>query len=681
LDPRGILRAAIMRKGGASTLPQQLMTNVFNLKAGVGASRIKRGAYKLRQIVLSKRLNTTLQKQIRAEKPGLSREDTKKEMKKKVLELYLNYIEFGNNAFGIEAAAKAYFGISASELSVLQSAILASLPKSPTLYSPLKEAGRKNLLGYFTITDAQGKNYPFDGILSQDIITKFRDAIQQSDFSNKNTSNASTKFLVGLGSFTIIVEGKEYYVKYVNGRKDVVLSRMFEDGYISEGELKQAYSDSLTINFQTSSFPIKAPHFVFRIREKLQEMYGEKAVLEGGMIVKTTLDYDIQLKAEEAFKNNERTLRDNGANNSAMIYIDTNNGDVLSYIGSSNYFDDEIQGQNDMVRKPRQSGSSIKPLVYSLGFQKLPLTIDTPIYDIPFQVGPDRPNNADDKFEGLLPLRLALGHSRNIPAVKMYLAAGGEDVVKPYLQQLGLSGIVDTTYYGYPLALGAGEVTMLELADAYSHLTTSTPAELNPILEITSSDGSILYKKEVQEKAELIPEGIKYLMWKILSEPNNRLPGRINKFNVAGLTYALKTGTSNVKTDRGNRPRDGRLAAYMPDKLVLMRAGNANATPMYQNAFGGTIHADPIKQFFKGLLDNNYLSNVEMTNVETATLTISKITGNIPADNTPLELQTPTIAYVDSMPMVQDESVTEIEYDAQCLGVASPLTPSTQVKH
>jgi membrane peptidoglycan carboxypeptidase len=222
---------------------------------------------------------------------------------------------------------------------------------------------------------------------------------------------------------------------------------------------------------------------------------------------------------------------------------------------------------------------------------------------------------------------------------------------------------------------------MLELADAYAHLTTSTPAELNPILEITSSDGSILYKKEVEEKAELIPEGVKYLMRKILSDPNNRLPGRVTKFNVAGLTYALKTGTSNVKTERGNRPRDGRLAAYMPDKLILMRAGNANATPMYQNAFGGTIHADPIKQFLKGLLDNNYLSNTEMTNVETATLTISKITGNLPADNAPMELQTSTMAYVNSVPTAKDEPLTEVEYDAQCLGVASPLTPSGQLKH
>ena len=83
-------------------------------------------------------------------------------MKLKVLELYLNYIEFGNNAFGIEAAAKSYFGISSSELSILQSAILASLPKSPTQYSPSREEGKQRLLGYFTITDATGREYSFE---------------------------------------------------------------------------------------------------------------------------------------------------------------------------------------------------------------------------------------------------------------------------------------------------------------------------------------------------------------------------------------------------------------------------------------------------------------------------------------------------------------------------------------
>lgn len=447
LDPWGILRAAITRNGGGSTLPMQLMTNVFKLKAGLGANVPERIAYKFRQIILAKRLNTTLQKQIKKEKPKLSNAEIKHEMKNKILELYLNYIELGNNSFGIEAAAKAFFGVSAKDLSIAQSAVLASLPKNPTLYSPLKESGKKNLMGYFTINDAAGREYPFEGILQTDIISKFSDAIRTAEFSNKNSNNASTKFLVGLGSFTLVSEGKEYYVKYTNGRVHAVLSRMFEDNYIQEDELKQAYIDAVNLSFQSNSFPIKAPHFVFWIKEILEETYGTKEVLKGGLVIKTTLDYEIQKQAEKALMDNVRTLYANNATNSAMMYLDTNQGDVLAYVGSLDYFNDEIQGKNDMVRKPRQSGSSIKPLIYALGFEKLPITIDTPIYDIPFQVGPDKPNNADNRFEGLLPLKYALGHSRNIPAVKMYLAAGGEESVKPYLQRLGLKSITNDIFY------------------------------------------------------------------------------------------------------------------------------------------------------------------------------------------------------------------------------------------
>ena len=94
----------------------------------------------------------------------------------------------------------------------------------------------------------------------------------------------------------------------------------------------------------------------------------------------------MQQAAEEALIANNAVLQDNGANNSSMIYLDTKNGDVLAYVGSLDYFNTEIQGQNDMVRKPRQSGSSIKPFIYALGLEKLPLTLDSPIYDIPFTI-------------------------------------------------------------------------------------------------------------------------------------------------------------------------------------------------------------------------------------------------------------------------------------------------------
>jgi penicillin-binding protein 1A len=153
LDPWGIFRAALKGKWWASTLPQQLMTNVFKLKAWLTSAdkswlqyKLDKVAYKLRQIVLAKRLNSTLQKQVKAENPNLSNDEAKKEMKKKVLELYLNYIEFGNNSFWVEAAAKAFFGVSAKDLTIAQSAVLASLPKWPWQYSPLTESGRKQLM-------------------------------------------------------------------------------------------------------------------------------------------------------------------------------------------------------------------------------------------------------------------------------------------------------------------------------------------------------------------------------------------------------------------------------------------------------------------------------------------------------------------------------------------------------
>ena len=686
LDPWWILRAAIKGKWWWSTLPQQLMTNVFKLKAWLSGSNkgklwryIDKIAYKLRQIVLAKRLNTTFQKQVKADNPNLSNDEAKKEMKKKVLELYLNYIEFGNNSFGVEAAAKSFFGVSAAKLSVAQSAVLASLPKWPSDYSPLTENWRKKLMWYFKITDTAWNEYPFEWALKQDIVAKFSDAINKADFSNKKGANASVDLLLWLWSFNLIVDGKEYFIKFYNWRKDVVLSRMLEDWYITDEEYKKAEIESLGIEFKSASFQIKAPHFVFWVGDVLKEMYWEDAVLEWWLIVKTTLDYDIQKMAEEAFKNNVRTLYENWANNSSMIYVNTDNGDVLAYVWSLDYFNDEIKWQIDMVRSRRQSWSSIKPLIYALWFMRLPITLDTPIYDIEYQVWPDKPHNADDKYEWLLTLKAALGHSRNIPAIKMFVAEWWEDVAKPFLQSLWLPLSNDINYW-YPLAIGAAEISLLEFAWAYSYLTTETPAELSPILEITSADWSVLYKKEVKEKEDIIPAGVRYLIWKILSDPANRLAGWVNKFNVSGLTYALKTGTSNMKTPKWNRPRDGLVAAYTPDNLILMWAWNADASPMNSNAYGWTIHAQPLKEFLWWLVKWWYISNREMTNVETATTSISRITGRIPSETTPWELIVSTMWYVNNMPKEVDGDVTAYEYDTSCLWLASPLTPINEAK-
>ncbi|MBQ7074428.1 hypothetical protein IJM86_05285 [bacterium] len=143
-----------------------------------------------------------------------------------------------------------------------------------------------------------------------------------------------------------------------------MLLRMFEDQYITEEELINAIIEGCKIQFYKPNFEIKAPHFVFWIKDLLEEQYGNS--VKKGVIVKTTLDYEIQKQAEEILKNNQKNLAKYQANNSSMLYVDTDQGDILAYVGSLDYFNTDIQGQNDMVRSPRQSGSSIKPLLYAL---------------------------------------------------------------------------------------------------------------------------------------------------------------------------------------------------------------------------------------------------------------------------------------------------------------------------
>lgn len=682
VDSIGIIRAVISKVlhpnsklQWASTLSQQLVKNLL-------LSNERSVIRKLKEITLTKQLDGVLEDMVKDTRWKLSSSEMKQAKKELTLELYLNKVEFSNNAFGVEAAAQTYFDKHASQLNVLESAILASIPKSASVYNPYSH--RSATIWNLSITDSEWTTYSIigdDEWLHDAVMDKIKSIMDKADFKNKSDYNAFSKYLNWLIDFSITVDGTKYDVKYSAWRKDVVLHRMYDDGYITEDELVEALINWFDIKLKSAWFEIKAPHFVMWIIKLLEAQYDEETLKNGWLVVKTSLDMDIQEIAEQSLINNKKSLEQYGASNEAMVFLDSINWDVLAYVWSYDYFDAEIEWQNDMLQSPRQVWSSIKPLIYALGFMTLPLTEDTPIYDIPFSIGWMRPNDSDGRFMWILPLKNALAYSRNIPAAKMIQAVWWQDVALPFLRSIWMKSLSETWDYGYPLALWAWEIPIIELAAAYTHLSNPTPGEINPILEIRTSDGSLIYEKEVvTPKEPIIPAWVWYVMWDILSTPGNMPSNWVWAYTVNGLKLWLKTGTSNMKTPKWDRARDWLLATYTPSRVAVFWGWNADGSPMYQNAYGWFLNAEAMRDFWSTLLKNNYVSNESLTAVDVWTVSISKLTWKLAWNGTPSEFVVSSMWYAPTLPWEADAWMSTVEYDASCNGLASPYTAADDLK-
>lgn len=667
----------------ASTITQQLLKNILLLNKNED-SFYDTVVRKHKERLLVGKLADVIKADVRAKNPNASADVITRKQKERVMELYINFIYLGNQTYWIEAASQSYFNKSAKDLSIVESAILASMPQSPSYYDLYKNPQR--VLGKLSITSTDGTS-----IISWEIYNSVVNYIWNLMFDNKNTISKWNfqKYISNLIPENINIWNSIYTVSYTIWRKEAVLNRMYEDGYITEEELKKAFIEWLLLNLGTGKIIIKTPHFVFWIRDlitkdpRFADLEITEDMLYGGwLVIKTSLDSKIQDIAEKSIKDNMPILYDRWWNNRSMIHIDTLSGDVLAYVWSADYNNAEIEGQNDMVRNKRQPWSSVKPLVYAYLLQNLPISIDTPIYDIEFTVGWLTPRNADGKFNGPLPLRNALAFSRNIPAVKAYLAAWQEEKIKPFLQSLWLTSLESNHEYGYSMALGAWEVAMLEMAQAYLPLSRQgKTVEINPILEIKDKNGNILYQKKVEEKDSAIKPWVAYLMWSILSNPWNMPSGWVNYYSIKWLKYAVKSWTSNKVIKEGDKeisvPRDGWLATYTPSRVTMYWAGNANDKPMNKNALWLLLNSEVNKSFYSQLLSNWYIQNENMTQPsDVSTVTISKITWRLANENTPEEFKVSTLTYNKNIPW--DDTYTTISVDKMCGGKISPLTPADQ---
>jgi membrane carboxypeptidase/penicillin-binding protein PbpC len=199
---------------------------------------------------------------------------------------------------------------------------------------------------------------------------------------------------------------------------------MFDDGKIDQEELKKVIVGGIDFTFRKYSENIVYPHFIFYVKDYLDAKYGKTLEEEGGFKIYTTIDSTLQDKAEEILKKKvEDNIKRYDARDAALVSMDNTTGQILAMVGGIDYFNDERDGNVNMITSRRQPGSSFKPIVYSLAISKNPIGPETPIYDVDTTFNKWNPDNYDSKFLGLMPIKKALDYSRNIPAIKMFYLA------------------------------------------------------------------------------------------------------------------------------------------------------------------------------------------------------------------------------------------------------------------
>ncbi len=568
--------------------------------------------------------------------------------KDEILEMYLNVIPYGNNAHGIEAAAQQFFAKSARELTLAEASVLASIPAAPTRYSPYG-ANRDLLMGFYKIEKATGEKI------------------------------------------------------YKKGRKDLVLQRMLDEKMITFEEFKIALSEAKTLEFTQNRTDIKAPHFVFYVRERLEEKYGKEFLKNGGLRIYTTLDPALQEVAETTIQEKSAHYPGTyGANNVALASINVDTGEILAYVGGKDYFDNEHDGQVDVLTSMRQPGSSFKPLVYATAFEKgyAPATV---LFDVETDFGANYiPQNYDGEFMGPVSMRDALNRSLNIPAIKTaYLATPKQILENAEKFEIKFSG--DAKRHGVAIGIGVAEVEPLSHISSFQMFAGDgsfhTPTA---ILEIRDSNGDVLEKfdPEKTKKEGLDPE-VAALVRHILTDESTRPTTDGFDWNkllqLEGLNNGAKTGTSNRKSENPEfdedkpeddeknpkmvtSPGDAWTIGFTPYLVTGVWVGNNRGEPMKLGATGLAVAAPIWKKFMteahsvlikEGAEPDKLYNEPKPLKV----VKVNKFSGKVATDLTPPKLVQEEVFASFAVPTELDNSVKMIEIDKISGRPATQFTP------
>ncbi len=400
-----------------------------------------------------------------------------------------------------------------------------------------------------------------------------------------------------------------YYSPYgsnfedLKARQEHILNRMAALEMITQEEAENAKSEELT--FLPVQESIQAPHFVFYIKEQLDEEYGERVVDQGGLVVTTTLDARLQAIAEEVLTEQQERLKGLGASNAAIVAINPQNGDILAMAGSIDYFNEEIDGNVNVAIRHRSPGSSIKPFVYAAAFEK-GYTPETVLFDVETDFGQEYiPKNYDLSEHGPVTMRSALANSLNIPAVKALYLAGVNNAAK-LAQKMGMESLNDPDRYGLSLVLGGGEVRLIDITSAYGVFATDgVRYPERGILKVEDTKETLFdITEETPEGDPVLDSQVARLTTNVLADNNARALtfGTGSSLQLGARPVAAKTGTTQEY-------RDGWTLGFTPSIAAGVWAGNNDNTPMGSRAAGANSAAPVWNAFMRRALEGTTIEN------------------------------------------------------------------------
>jgi membrane peptidoglycan carboxypeptidase len=411
----------------------------------------------------------------------------------------------------------------------------------------------------------------------------------------KDLTPAQAAFLAGLIQAPTTYDPVSHY-NLAQERELYVIQGMVTTRKLSSAEAAKASSEDVkaSLQIQSTARQSKAPHFVDHVLGNLEVTFGSAAIQQGGLVVHTTLDLNLQQIADQAVKGGVQDLAATHVNNSAFLAADPKTGEILAWVGSADYGNDAIAGQFDVVKAKRQPGSSFKPYVYEAALRDKKITWATTLHDTPTNFGGYAPKNFDNGAMGPIPAQKALLYSRNIPAVEVGRMEGMQNVIS-LVHQMGIKSQLEP---GLSTAIGGSEVTLFEHLQGYEVFANQGQrVDLSVIRQVDTGSGRTVYKHESPKPAAVLTPAEAYLITGVLKDYQYQWGFGWDR------QMASKTGTSD--NGRGGIP-DSWIMAYNPDIVVGVWVGNTapNGGGGLITAYGEQVGKSTMKRFVNSLPPN-----------------------------------------------------------------------------